>query len=158
MTLQREAPLRLLHIIAAGSAVTLAAGNAAAMDQCLTKDDLRVAGRMASVMAIGVGVQRCASCLKDRYAETLKRYEASDLLKDFWMGQAAIKGAAKIAYADDLIRSAARKHIDALSGECQLCERMADAIDGLPSAAAQSQLFDGEVERIEKLSTFKSCP
>ncbi len=56
---------------------------AVAADQCLSKDEVATVSRMASVMAIGVAVQRCGGCLGPRCPQTVQHYEARALLKHF---------------------------------------------------------------------------
>ncbi|MFA5899737.1 MAG: hypothetical protein WC829_11565 [Hyphomicrobium sp.] len=147
----------LILMIFAALAAALVGSSAMAADQCLSSDELALTARMASVMAIGASLQRCAACLGERYPTTLKHYEAADLLKDFWMAQAKIKGQSAIDRVDDLVRQAARNYSAGLSANCEACAKLADSIDALGSPGAASKLYDGELERLRELPAVVNC-
>lgn len=131
---------------------------AAPAEQCLTRDEAVLSARMASVMSIGAALQRCGSCLGERYAAVVQRYEDDGLLNDFWAAQAKIKGQEKIEYVDGLVRQAARNKTANLSASCDSCRSMAETIDGLKSDEARVKFYESEQADLGKLRIFKSCP
>jgi hypothetical protein len=132
--------------------------HAAPSEQCLTHDEVALSARMAAVMSIGAALQRCGSCLAERYAGVVQRYEDEGLLKDFWAAQAKIKGQEKIEYVDDLVRQAARSRTGDLSASCDACQAMADTLEGLKSEEARSKFYEMEQGEVVKARSYKSCP
>jgi hypothetical protein len=131
---------------------------AAQTEQCLTPDEVTLSARMASVMSLGAALQRCGTCLGERYAEVVQRYEGEGLLKDFWAAQKKIKGQEKVEYVDDLVRQAARNKTADLSASCESCNAMADTLNHLASDDARSKFYESEQGELGKVRIFKSCP
>lgn len=153
----------MLRGLSAAIALAMAAwgagpSRAAPTEQCLTHDEATLSARMASVMSIGAALQRCGSCLGERYADAVKRYEDDGLLKDFWAAQAKIKGQDKIEYVDDLVRQAARSKTADLSASCTSCNAMADTVSNLVSDEARDKFYASEQGELAKVRIFKSCP
>lgn len=147
------------HTLALAAAVmAFAAHGASAANQCLSKPEMMDVARMASVMGIGAALQRCGACLAERYKPTLDRYEASHLLQDFRVAEAALRGNAKADYADEIVRQAARNLAYDLSGTCTACMKAADTIDGLSTADGRTRLYETQTEKVAKLPEARSCP
>lgn len=147
----------LISTILVALVFALAAHGAMAAGQCLSGEEMADAARMASVMGIGAAVQKCGACLGERYATTVQHYEDAELLKDFWVAQAKIKGQSRIDQVDDLVRSAARNYSAMLSADCEACGRLADSIDALGSRDGRAKLYDSELNRLGELPAVKNC-
>ena len=154
----RRTPVAIALTVLMASMLGAEPSRAAPAEQCLTHDEAALSARMASVMSIGAALQRCGSCLGERYAAVVQRYEDDGLMKDFWAAQVKIKGQEKIEYVDDLVRQAARDKTANLSASCDSCRSMADTLDDLKSDEARVKFYESEQADLAKVRIFKSCP
>jgi hypothetical protein len=140
------------------AAVVAGEGRAVAAEQCLSAADLGKVGRMASIMAMGVAVQRCSRCLgPERYPQTVRTYEAARLMDDFWEAKDALDGET-LAHVDEVVRDAARNLTATLSDDCDACRKTEDILRSLASAGARDKFYGSETDVIAKAPGVKACP
>jgi hypothetical protein len=134
-------------------------GAAAASEQCLSEAELGSVGRMASVMAMGVAVQRCGRCLgPERYAEVLKTYDAAGLMADFSKAEKTLDADQDQRDAvDQLMRDSARAFAETLSANCSACEKTADMLDALTSDGARGDFYQSETKAVANASKARVC-
>jgi hypothetical protein len=146
-------------------ALTLAAslltgpGSASSADQCLPASELGNIGRMASVMAMGVAVQRCGRCLgAEQYTELVQVYQKMNLMRDFSEAHDSLNlPYDKFTYADEQMRDFARKLAADLSADCSACEKTATTLEGLTSESARSAFYKSETDALSKAPETKLC-
>jgi hypothetical protein len=148
----------LIMVCVWSAAVVAGEGRAAAAEQCLSAADLGNVGRMASVMAMGVAVQRCSQCLgPESYPQTVRTYEAARLMDDFWKAKDALDGET-LARLDAVVRDSARNFAATLSGNCDACRKMENILRGLSTAGARDKFYGTETDVIAKAPGVKTCP
>jgi hypothetical protein len=133
----------------------------AAADECLSRDQLHDATRMAAVMGIGAAVRRCGHCLgADQYAQTLEQYDAAGLMRDFSAAQVTLAGAEprSAEYGDTIVRQHARTYAETLSNNCDACRKTADLVKSLSSAEAREKFYEHEGAGLASSSDVKLCP
>lgn len=131
----------------------------AALEQCLTVRELQDVAHMGAVMGIGGGLRRCGHCLGERYQSTVDKYETTGMLVEFRRSESAIQSTReKFEYADNLVRTTARKYAGDISADCRACEQSADLIASLSSEEARTKLYGDVAETITKLPSYRKCP
>jgi hypothetical protein len=136
----------------------IASGPAPAADECLSRDEIAQATRMATIMAVGSEIRRCGQCLgEDRYPGTVHAYE-DGLLSDFFAAKDTFNGQEKIDYADELVRMAARKASNAFSGECDACSSLAGKVATLITPERRAQFYAGEIDTFSRDTSVRTCP
>jgi hypothetical protein len=155
--------MRILVIVLVGAVAGVAgfAGPSAAADECLSPAQLHDVARLASVMGIGAAVRRCGHCLgADEYAQTLERYDAAGLMRDFSAAQATLAGAEphSAEYGDTIVRQHARTYAEALSNNCDACRKTADLVKSLSSADARDKFYEHEGAGLASSADVKLCP
>jgi hypothetical protein len=128
--------------------------------QCLSAAEIGNVSRMATVMAIGVSVQRCNKCIgPTEYPQVVKSYENAKLDDDFLNAKAALeKNRAKLGYVDPLVRSSARNLAATMSGDCIRCEKATQTVHGLATESARAAYYKAEADTIAKASAVETCP
>lgn len=153
--------MKLSKVIFMCLAAAMGYSGPAAAGECLSAPELLLVGRMASIMAVGVAVQRCGTCVgQDEYQHTLATYESAGLLADFWKAQKTLSASApaKSEYIDNVVRQSARTYSAKLSGECEACKRTASALQGLSSGPAREKFYETETDELAKSPGVKACP
>lgn len=145
--------------VACIAAALLNATTASAADQCLSPAEAGHVHTMATVMATGSAVRRCGTCLgTEKYQETVAAYEKAQLMLDFRRAKTAVDESADpatLAYVDALVRDNARRFVEALSEDCDACQKTAETIDTLSDPAARTAFYQSEVRALEDA---KVCP
>jgi hypothetical protein len=146
----------------AAACIAAALSNAttsSAEEQCLSPAEAGHVRTMATVMATGSAVRRCGTCLgTEGYEETVAAYERAQLMLDFRRAKKAVDESADpatLAYVDALVRDNARRFVEALSENCDACEKTAETIDTLSDPAARTAFYDSEDRTLEDA---KVCP
>lgn len=143
------------------SVTTLAnAAHAATARQCLSPSERNTVGRLASIMAFRVALQRCGQCLgSTRYTQAWKSYDDAELDADFWKAKEKFPSTdAKFAYVNMLVRDSARDIAADMSADCSACEKMAETLKGLSSASARGDFYQRETAALADTKESGTCP
>jgi hypothetical protein len=140
-------------------AALASAANATTANQCLSPAERSSAAKLATVMGIGVALQRCGKCMgSEAYAEAVKNYDAAGLDDEFEKSQKTFANFGdKFPYVDVLVRDAAREVAAGMSSNCQACSKLSSTLKGLTSEGERGDFYERETAALSTMKESESC-